>query len=52
MTGLFKRYFGQYRSSVQGVGGDQVMHLLWRLQNGALPAQSQVRPVFAIRAPL
>ena len=43
MTDLFSRYFGQYSSSIQGVGGDQVMHLMWRLQNGALPTQHQVR---------
>lgn len=45
MTDLFSRYFGQYSSSIQGVGGDQVMHLMWRLQNGALPTQHQPRVV-------
>lgn len=43
MTDVFSRYFGQYRSSIQGVGGDQVMHLMYRLQYGALPTQQQVR---------
>ena len=45
MTGLFERYFGQHSSSVQGVGGDQVMNLMWRLQHGALPTKSQVSAV-------
>lgn len=46
MTDVFSRYFGQYRSSIQGVGGDQVMHLMYRLQHGALPTKQQVRVGF------
>ena len=43
--GLLQRYFGQYRPAVQAVAGDRVEHLVWRMQNGALPTRNQVRRV-------
>ena len=44
-AGLMQRYFGQYRPAVQAVAGDRAEHLVWRMQNGALPTRKQVRRV-------
>ena len=41
IASVFKRHFGQYRTSVQAIGGDQVMHLVYRMEHGALPKASQ-----------
>ncbi|KAL3147860.1 platelet-activating factor acetyltransferase activity protein [Trebouxia sp. C0010 RCD-2024] len=38
---VFQRYFGHFSTSVLAVGGDQAMHLLYRLQHGQVYKKHQ-----------
>eukprot|EP00884_Botryococcus_braunii_P009073 jgi/Botrbrau1/18167/Bobra.53_1s0036.1 len=38
---VFNRYFGsQYRAGILGIAGDQAYNLLWRMENGEMPARA------------
>lgn len=39
---VFSKTWGRRRALALGIGGDQVAHLMWRLQNGHLPRRNQV----------
>lgn len=39
---VFSRFWGADSAAAQGIGGDQVAHLIWRMQRGALPKKNPV----------
>ena len=39
---VFARHYSKFNASVMAVGGDQVAHLMWRLQNGEAPLVNKV----------
>ena len=39
---VFARHYSKFNASVMAVGGDQVAHLMWRMQNGEAPVKNKV----------
>lgn len=45
---IFKREYGHLKADALGIAGDQTPHLLWRLKNGELPPELQVKVVVVL----
>ena len=45
---VFARHYSKFNASVMAVGGDQVAHLMWRLQNGEAPVKHKVGAAGAV----